>query len=334
MRLVTSCPNCEAAFYVVPEQLAAHRGDVRCGQCEQVFNALDRLAEVPDHQPLDQGAETEQAIVFEPSEPEATSIPEIEDPLIIDPATEIAIIDEQELHETSDVEENEDQYRSVEETDLQSRPVQPENIDDSGVEQDTLSKPAFNIADFKVAPETNILSPSMIDDATRGKAANTGKQGVIRLIQILVVLLLIALAIGQAAYLLRSEIAARWPQSRPYLDQTCVWLQCQVRLPENVDLIMIDDSDLIEDTEREGLIHLYAALINQAEHSQEFPLLQLTLTDAHDKPLLRRTFDPKEYLSENADLKAGFSAKSRIEIRLPLLVEDQAITGYRLFVTY
>jgi predicted Zn finger-like uncharacterized protein len=48
MRLVTSCPACNAAFYVSAGQLKAHQGNVRCGQCEHVFNALDRLAKVDD----------------------------------------------------------------------------------------------------------------------------------------------------------------------------------------------------------------------------------------------------------------------------------------------
>jgi predicted Zn finger-like uncharacterized protein len=43
--LITSCPACSANFYVTPEQLSAHRGDVRCGKCSLVFNALDRLSE-------------------------------------------------------------------------------------------------------------------------------------------------------------------------------------------------------------------------------------------------------------------------------------------------
>ncbi|MBU3736663.1 MAG: hypothetical protein FGM62_06775, partial [Methylobacterium sp.] len=43
MSLVTTCPACGTRFRVRPEQLAAHRGDVRCGRCSHVFNALERL---------------------------------------------------------------------------------------------------------------------------------------------------------------------------------------------------------------------------------------------------------------------------------------------------
>ena len=36
----TSCPNCGSIFLISPEHLEAARGQVRCGECMQVFNAL------------------------------------------------------------------------------------------------------------------------------------------------------------------------------------------------------------------------------------------------------------------------------------------------------
>ncbi len=50
MRLVTKCPSCLTSFIVKPEQLEAHDGQVRCGQCQHVFLAADYLGDpaVPD----------------------------------------------------------------------------------------------------------------------------------------------------------------------------------------------------------------------------------------------------------------------------------------------
>src|SRR5690606_6998578 len=131
---------------------------------------------------------------------------------------------------------------------------------------------------------------------------SANKSGFVRFMMALFVLLLILAALGQTAYFLRSDIAARWPQARPHLEQACTWLRCNVTLPQNIDLIMIDDSDLKEDTERLGLIHLSTTLINRADYSQALPLLELTLTDANDKPLLRRSFGPAEYLPAGGDI--------------------------------
>ena len=45
--MLTRCPSCATHFRVTPEQLKARSGRVRCGQCQNVFNALDSLIEEP-----------------------------------------------------------------------------------------------------------------------------------------------------------------------------------------------------------------------------------------------------------------------------------------------
>ncbi len=53
--MFTRCPNCETTFQVTAEQLKAASGDVRCGQCLTVFNALDNLSEI---EPVNENAST------------------------------------------------------------------------------------------------------------------------------------------------------------------------------------------------------------------------------------------------------------------------------------
>lgn len=43
MSLATRCPSCQTAFRVVQDQLKVSDGWVRCGRCNEVFNALDSL---------------------------------------------------------------------------------------------------------------------------------------------------------------------------------------------------------------------------------------------------------------------------------------------------
>ncbi|HEY8354257.1 MAG TPA: DUF3426 domain-containing protein [Methylophilaceae bacterium] len=327
MRLVTSCPHCEAAFYVTSEQLAAHRGDVRCGRCDQVFNALDRLAEVQDAQPA-QAALPDEPPVAETAESEPNS--EAEATAAV--ADDIEIIAEQDVPEKAA--EPGEPLPDIDQREAADFSMSLPAIESAPSDGFASAQPALSITDYSVPPAASILSPSMMDDAARKLADGGSKSGFGRFMLVLAILLLIILALGQAAYFLRSDIVARWPQTRPYLERACVLLQCQVRLPQNVDQITIDDSDLKEDAEREGLIHLYTVLVNHAGYRQEYPLLELTLTDANDRPVLRRTFSPEEYLPAGADIRSGISARGRIDIRLPLSVENSTIIGYRLFVTY
>lgn len=47
--MYTQCPQCETTFQVTTDQLKAANGDVRCGQCLNIFSALDNLSEVAPH---------------------------------------------------------------------------------------------------------------------------------------------------------------------------------------------------------------------------------------------------------------------------------------------
>ena len=43
--MLTRCPHCQTAFRVTSEQLKLRQGQVRCGECRGVFNALESLAD-------------------------------------------------------------------------------------------------------------------------------------------------------------------------------------------------------------------------------------------------------------------------------------------------
>lgn len=45
--MLTQCPYCLTLFRVGPEHLRAAEGQVRCSRCNQIFNALESLQEVP-----------------------------------------------------------------------------------------------------------------------------------------------------------------------------------------------------------------------------------------------------------------------------------------------
>lgn len=47
MSLITRCPACTTIFKVVPDQLRVSDGWVRCGQCDEVFDANTQLQTVP-----------------------------------------------------------------------------------------------------------------------------------------------------------------------------------------------------------------------------------------------------------------------------------------------
>jgi predicted Zn finger-like uncharacterized protein len=62
--MLTRCPRCQTTFRVTPEQIKARQGRVRCGECMDVFNALDTLIEgVPLAPPPEPAYKEESTIV-------------------------------------------------------------------------------------------------------------------------------------------------------------------------------------------------------------------------------------------------------------------------------
>jgi predicted Zn finger-like uncharacterized protein len=51
MSLATSCPSCGTVFRVVQDQLKVSEGWVRCGHCQEVFNALEGLFDLARREP-------------------------------------------------------------------------------------------------------------------------------------------------------------------------------------------------------------------------------------------------------------------------------------------
>lgn len=138
----------------------------------------------------------------------------------------------------------------------------------------------------------------------------------------------------QSVYYLRHDIATFYPKFKPYLVLACQQLNCRINLPRQIDLILIDDSDMHEDDKYAGLMHFSSSLINKADFIQAYPNIELTLTDTDDNPVLRRVFKPGDYLPANKDIPAGLQAGEHIRIKLALTTQDTPVAGYRVYITY
>ncbi len=138
----------------------------------------------------------------------------------------------------------------------------------------------------------------------------------------------------QTTIAMRSQLAGKWPETKPFLGLICNVFSCAVTLPQEVDLLAIDDLELREDAERQGLIRLSSTLINSAKFAQAFPMLELSLTGADDKVLIRRIFSPGEYLPAGRKLSSGIAAGEDLHINLAMKVIDVPVAGYRMFILY
>lgn len=150
--------------------------------------------------------------------------------------------------------------------------------------------------------------------------------------------LLAAMAIGiQVAYRFRAELAASHPEAGMMLRMLCQPVGCDVPLPRRPDLMSIDSSELQADSRREGLIVLNAVIRNRARFPQDYPALELTLTDDGDQPVLRRVLVPRDYLEaprRDEQLRHGIAPGGETPLHLFLDTSRTRAVGYRLYLFY
>jgi predicted Zn finger-like uncharacterized protein len=240
--LITRCPACGTAFRVQRAQLSAHGGDVRCGQCGEVFNGVAALVDDSDEQRLAEAA---------------------------------------------------------------------------------AASPAAADGAEAVEPEAEFLEPP-----------NSRRRKWLWACASVVAALAIA---AQIAYRYRAELAASNREAGIVLQSLCESFGCDVPLPRRPDLMSIDSTELQADSRREGLIVLNAVIRNRARFAQEYPALELTLTDEGDRPVLRRVLAPREYLEpprRDERLREGIAPGGEAPLKLLLDTSRTRAVGYRLYLFY
>ncbi len=145
-------------------------------------------------------------------------------------------------------------------------------------------------------------------------------------------LLLLLLAQGMVYF--RDSIARDMPGFKPFLSAYCNVLGCRINLPRNADLITIEASDLKQFPERPNEIVVAALLRNRAAYAQAFPALELTLTDAADQVIVKRSIQPADYLADKSRIEQGIAPLDEANVRLRLETKDVIAVGYRLFIFY
>jgi hypothetical protein len=141
---------------------------------------------------------------------------------------------------------------------------------------------------------------------------------------------------AQTTLLFRTEIAVLLPETRSQLSAICAALLCEVRLPRRPKLMAIESSDLQADGRRDSMIVLNAVLRNQAQFAQEYPALELTLTDERDEAVARRVLLPADYLAGAAkdQIAQGIGAGADLALRVFIDSSGLRAIGYRMYLFF
>ena len=95
-------------------------------------------------------------------------------------------------------------------------------------------------------------------------------------------------------------------------------------------LIRLVSRDMHVHPTRAGVLVLNATLTNTASRSQAFPQLEVTLLDAANRALARRTFEPAEYLEPGSDPTTAFAPGVYLPVLLELVDPGEQAVGFQL----
>lgn len=322
MTLLARCPGCSTAFRVTAEQLKARGGKVRCGQCQNVFDAFEALIERPAAAAVVATAPSP-APAPSPEPSPAPAAPPAATPPARAPLDFVELVRSEPAPEPPVDEQAPpaaEPMATVEATidAAPGRVLQEAQAAGLVAARETRAVPGYSKwAERPLAsPDTDFAPPPA---SPRWPA-------------IVFALLLLAALGAQIIHHYRSEISARWPDTRPLLLTACARIGCEVPLPRQAELISIEGSELQVDAARGGVLALQATLKNRAAFAQALPAIELTLTDTQDRVVIRRVLSPKEYLPARADPAAEFAAGADLGVKLWLDAKDAAAAGYRLYV--
>ncbi|MBU0690001.1 MAG: zinc-ribbon domain-containing protein [Gammaproteobacteria bacterium] len=315
MNDTTLCPQCATRFKVSEEQLDAHDGLVRCGRCQNVFNAREHLQ---DDEPSPQ---LSLLIDEEPSHADEGPSDDTGERTINTLATQEDISEAAQDETTPGETGGSDTPASSNET----------SAEDEAHDQPDLS-PIPNLTELEDEPTTLAQQVQFVDDPTDEDkpVAPKPKHHLATFWGVTLFLLLTA----QATYHFRDALAVKLPGLKPLLVELCGQLDCTVELPRDVELLSIESSELEADAKLVNVITLHALLHNRARYAQAWPSLELTLTDSRDDVIARRTFHPAAYLKNEDELELGIGHSREREIALRLDTTDLRPSGYRLLLFY
>lgn len=154
------------------------------------------------------------------------------------------------------------------------------------------------------------------------------------ILMILLSLILLPALVAQTGYIFRNQIAAAYPETRAGLEQACRILHCQISLPAQIEYITIESNELQALSPGKNTFSLVMQLQNRSNTVQSWPVVELVLNDAKEKPVLQKAFAPKDYLSESADIAKGFAPGSEKSVKLYFDLPKLKASGYHVSVFY
>lgn len=312
MSLITRCPACTTMFRVVPDQLRVSGGWVRCGHCQEVFDASANLQPAT----LDAGA----------SGRDSTSSPTVESD------TARPNVAQRAPAATPPV-QSQEPFLDVNPgaLDLNHHDVAEPSLDAEVASETVPDAAALAVDDIAMAadlvPTPHPATPSFVSKHAPQKRSRWATAGWASAACGLVLTLAVQVVVHE-----RDRLAATEPATLAVLAPLCEHLGCTLAPYRQIEAVVIESSAFSR--LRGDVYRLAVTYKNTAAVPIEAPALELTLTDLQDQPVVRKVFTRKELGLPRATLEATSEQAMSVPVALKAAGTSDKISGYRLLAFY
>lgn len=321
MSLATRCTSCGTVFRVVQDQLKVSEGWVRCGRCNEVFNALEGLFDLERDAPAEWSGPMPLA---RPGQMAAGSHEDLEEPEYRDPSL-VDKIDAQLLSPR----------RSAFGALAGLVPAERRHEDFADARFDT-DQPADSAGDLSLAgigePATTSavdddeVAPAFVREAEKQERWKGSRARTLLASAGGVLVLGLALQVGHHH---RDRLTAQWASLRPALVAWCGFVGCAIGAPRRIEEILVESTSLTRAPVPDAF-RLSVVLRNRATMPLAVPWIDLSLTDAAGQLVARRALAPQDFRVASTAIEAG----SELALQTLMAVGSGRVTGYTVEIFY
>jgi len=362
--LVTQCPHCDTRFRVTEQQLQLASGRVRCGACLSVFEGVDHLvwAESGEFQ---SEQEAQQALDGLLNELQVTSelpdgdveaqrvLPDEED---ADPSVQSGLDPETKLAQASHaLVQADDEARWLREA-LEDEPAESPGTQLAG--SGAASVQVFDLestagvaknagsdgdssgeADARAMPEADLPRALGYPAEPPGAAPSEQQAAVADGYDEPERRWWVSVLLGVAAITLVAQILwyqfASWsvnPTTRPLYSVLCKVVGCELPVMRDADAFVATELVVRSHPDVAEALLVNAVIVNRAEFSQPFPVLELKFAALQGRVVAGRQFRPEEYLA--GELSGAGVLERNVPVHVELAIADPGTEAVNYYLTF
>ncbi len=129
---------------------------------------------------------------------------------------------------------------------------------------------------------------------------------------------LLVLGLGQVGFAYRQELFQD-PTVRPWLDALCARVDCLLPPRRDVGQLALVARDVRPHPSVPGALMISATVLNKAEFTQPFPIVEIVMSDLEDRRIAMRRFQPQDYVDSLAVIGRGMPTRASSTMNFEVL---------------